>query len=42
MIISGALLVSAISITVDIIMGILKRILVSPGILKQETAEEGK
>jgi len=42
MIVSGALLVSAISITVDIIMGVLKRILVSPGLLKQETTGEGK
>jgi osmoprotectant transport system permease protein len=42
MIVSGALLVSVISIIVDIIMGVLKRILVSPGLLKQEITGEGK
>jgi len=42
MIVSGAVLISLISITVDIMMEILKRILVSPGLLKAESAGEGK
>lgn len=42
MIVSGALLVSAISITVDIIINILKRIIISPGLLKHESSGEGK
>lgn len=42
MIITGAVLISLISITVDIIMEILKRFLVSPGILQDSSAGEGK
>ncbi|MGM0602215.1 MAG: ABC transporter permease [Bacillota bacterium] len=42
MIVSGALLVSAISIAVDIIISILKRIIISPGLLKHESGGEGK
>lgn len=42
MIISGALVVSAVSIIVDRIIEFLKIILVSPGLLKEKTVEEGK
>lgn len=41
MIISGALVVSAISIIVDRLVEFLKRILVSPGLLKEKTVEGG-
>lgn len=42
MIVSGALVVSAISIIVDRLVEASKRILVSPGLLKENTVEEGK
>ncbi|MEC9490526.1 MAG: ABC transporter permease [Halanaerobiales bacterium] len=42
MIISGAIVISAISIIVDRIVEFLKIFLVSPGLLKKKTVEEGK
>jgi len=41
MIISGALVVSAISIIVDRLVELLKRILVSPGLVEEKTVEGG-